>query len=173
MRFDSVNDVGAGEPTTAHFGMATTIRTLEQRLCDDIHKNQNDLQSQASLTAELYRIATLLYLYAVCEGLADHMERVFRLNQALTILQQMAVCTSPWPLFVVAGEVTTDTQRILILDVLSRMDKLRHIGNVLVVRQLIEAHWKQLDLNGSGDKSQGRPRIWQFLNTSSATPWFI
>lgn len=173
MRFDSVNDVGASEPTTVHLGMATTIRSLEQRLCDDNHKDQSESQSQASLTAELYRIATLLYLYAVCEDLADNMEKDYRLNQALNILQQMAVCTSPWPLFIVAGEVTTDLQRILILDILGRMDKLRHIGNVLVVRQLIEAYWKQLDLNGFGDKSQGRPRIWQFLNTNLATPWFI
>jgi hypothetical protein len=173
MRLVSANNIGAGNPTTAHLGMATTIRSLKQHLCDDNHMDQSDSQSQASLTAELYRIATLLYLYAVCEDLADNMERDYRLNKALNILQQIAVCTSPWPLFIVAGEVTTDTQRILILDVLGRMDKLRHIGNVLVVRQLIEAYWKQLDLNGFGDNSQGRPRIWQFLNTSSATPWFI
>jgi hypothetical protein len=101
------------------------------------------------------------------------MERDYRLSQSLDILQQMAVCTSPWPLFIVAGEVTTDTQRILILDILERMDSLRNIGNVFVVRRLIEAYWKQLDLNGCGDKSQTRPRIWQFLSTSSATPWFI
>lgn len=173
MRFNSANDVGAGNLMTAHLGMATTIRSLQQNLCDNNHKGQDDPQSRASLTAEFYRIATLLYLYAVCEDLADNMEKDYRLNQALNILQQMAVCTSPWPLFIVAGEVTTDLQRILILDVLGRMDKLRHIGNVLVVRQLIEAYWKQLDLNGFGDKSHGRPRIWQFLNTSLATPWFI
>jgi len=89
------------------------------------------------------------------------------------ILQQMTVCTSPWPLFVVAGEVTTDAQRIVILDVLERMDSLRNIGNVFVVRRLIEVYWKQLDLNVGGDKSVTRPRIWQFLSTSSATPWFI
>jgi hypothetical protein len=95
------------------------------------------------------------------------------LNQALDILEQMTVCTSPWPLFIVAGEVTTDLQRIIILDMLGRMEKLRNIGNILVVRRLIETYWKQLDLHVWTDKSQARPRIWQFLSTSSATPWFI
>jgi len=174
-RFADVNDANPGESRAAHLSMATKIRSLQQHLCDQSHEdeNENDAQSQASLTAELYRIATLLYLYAVCEDLADNMERDFRLNQALDILQKMAVCTSPWPLFIVAGEVTTDAQRIIILDVLGRMDKMRNIGNVLVVRRLIEAYWKQLDLVGCGEKSQRRPRIWQFLSIGSATPWFI
>ena len=172
MRFGSVDDPIA-EPAAVQLGLATTIRSLQQNLCDQQHESPSEGQSQASITAELYRIATLLYLYTVCPDLADNMERDYRLSQSLDILQQMAVCTSPWPLFIVAGEVTTDTQRILILDILERMDSLRNIGNVFVVRRLIEAYWKQLDLNGCGDKSQTRPRIWQFLSTSSATPWFI
>ena len=162
-----------GEPTRAHLSLATKIRSLQQHMCDQNHEESIEVQSQASLTAELYRIATLLYLYAVCADVADNMERDYRLNQALNILQQMAVCTSPWPLFVVAGEVTTDFQRIIVLDVLSRMDEVRNIGNIVVVRRLIESYWKQLDLTGCGDKPQTRPRIWQFLSTSSATPWFI
>jgi hypothetical protein len=172
-RFTDVNNANPGESRSAHLSMATKIRSLQQHLCDQDREDENDAQSQASLTAELYRIATLLYLYAVCTDLADNMERHYRLNQALDIFQQMAVCTSPWPLFIVAGEVTTDAQRIIILDVLGRMDKIRNIGNVLVVRRLIEAYWKQLDLVGYGAKSQGRPRIWQFLSIGSATPWFI
>jgi hypothetical protein len=172
-RFTNENNVDGNEPTTAHLSMATKIRSLQQHLCDHDREDQNNGQNQASLTAELYRIATLLYLYAVCTDLVDNMERDYRLHQALDILQQMAVCTSPWPLFIVAGEVTTDTQRIIILDVLGRMDKMRNIGNVLVVRRLIEAYWKQLDLVGCGEKSQRRPRIWQFLSSGSATPWFI
>lgn len=173
MRFGSVEDAPAGELTDVHLGMATTIRSLQQHLCDNQHEDPSDGRSQASLTAELYRIATLLYLYTVCPDLADNMERDYRLNQALNILQEMAVCSSPWPLFIVAGEVTTDAQRMLILDVLERMDSLRNIGNVFLVRRLIGAYWKQLDLNAGGDKSQARPRIWQFLGSSSATPWFI
>lgn len=173
MRFGSVDDVGPDELTAVHLGMATTIRSLQQHMCKNQHEDPDNGRSQALLTAELYRIATLLYLYAVCTDVTDNMERDYRLSQALNILQQMAVCTSPWPLFIVAGEVTTDSQRIVILDVLERMDSLRHIGNVFVVRRLIEAYWKQLDLKVCGDKSQIRPRIWQFLSTSSATPWFI
>lgn len=131
------------------------------------------VQMEAPATAELYRLAALLYLYSVCTCLADDIERAHQFHSATQILRQMAICTSPWPLFLIACEVTTDAHRLLILDTLDRMDELRNIGNVFVVRRLIETYWKQLDLRGLAHTVHARPPIWDFLEIDTAAPWFV
>jgi hypothetical protein len=84
----------------------------------------------------------------------------------------MEVCTSPWPLFILACETTTDADRIKILRVLDRMDNSRTIGNVFVLRSIIEAFWKQKDLQE--DVRKPKHVDWRHLvNLDTASPWFI
>lgn len=129
-------------------------------------------------TAELYRVATLLYHHRVY---ANHInrneERQIYLEQAFDLLSQMQLCTSPWPLFVVASEANSDDQRLLILGMLDRMDEARKIGNVFVLRDIIQSFWKQQDLAADWDGAGGQPRwagSWDLLfGEKRAVPWFI
>lgn len=173
LRSESTSITRKGELAATQLGLAAKVKSLQQHLSSNHQEIESSAESQAVLTAELYRLATLLYLYAVCPDLVDSMERGHWLHQALDVLQKITACTSPWPLFIVAGEVTTDLQRVLILDVLEEMDESRNIGNTFMVRRLIEAYWKQLDLRGYEGKSLKRPRIWDSFNTGAACPWFI
>lgn len=130
------------------------------------------------LTAELYRVATLLYHHRVYASHLDrNKERENYLHHAIDLLSQMHLCTSPWPLFVVASEANSDEHRLLILRMLDRMDEARKIGNVFVLRDIIQSFWKQQDLAVGWDGAGAQPRwsgSWDLLfGEKRAVPWFI
>lgn len=129
-------------------------------------------QTKMHLTAELYRIAAVLYLRAVCPSVDATNQTPAWLSRAFEVLAGLEVCTSPWPLFVIACESQTDQHRIEILCALDRMDEDRNIGNVFVLRGLIENYWKQLDLAADEEKSRSL-NWWELMNFSTAAPWFI
>ncbi|KAI1750854.1 fungal-specific transcription factor domain-containing protein [Xylaria castorea] len=123
-------------------------------------------------TAELYRIATFLYLHRV--GSTDPSQEIKSayLQQALQVLGSLEVCTSPWPLFVIACETENDEHRISILRTLDRMDEERHIGNVFVLRHIIESFWKQQDLQADSGRTGGL-KWWDTIDLNLNAPWFI
>lgn len=130
------------------------------------------------LTAELYRVATLLYHHRVYASHLDRTkERGNYLHHAFDLLSQMHLCTSPWPLFVVASEANSDEHRLLILRMLDRMDEARKIGNVFVLRDIIQSFWKQQDLAVGWYDAGAQPRwsgSWDLLfGEKRAVPWFI
>ncbi|KAF4555214.1 Hypothetical protein D9617_3g022860 [Elsinoe fawcettii] len=165
----AIDDESANYLLTATLG---EVRALHQYMPTVDHDTPTDPQVKALLTAELYRLGTLLYLYRVLPSLADIMERSRQLYSALRLLRRMPVCTSPWPLFIIAGEVETDEERLCIVEILDRMDGLRNIGNVFIVRRLVEMYWKQIDLRVGADDTC-RLCIWDLLETETAMPWFI
>jgi hypothetical protein len=123
-------------------------------------------------TAELYRIATCLYLQRTSDHAQVEDIRKVLLEQAFTVLESLPVCTSPWPLFVIACEACTDEQRIEILKVLDRMEDKRRIGNLVVLRDLIESYWKRLDLQADTGKATNM-KWWNVIDLNVAAPWFI
>ncbi|KAK9421518.1 putative Fungal-specific transcription factor domain-containing protein [Seiridium unicorne] len=123
-------------------------------------------------TAELYRIATFLYLQRACNAAQAHELRSIYLDQAFQVLRTLEICTSPWPLFVLACESDTDEQRIEVLYALDLMDIKRHIGNITVLREIIESFWKQQDLQADSGKPSNT-KWWDVLDLTVAAPWFI
>lgn len=136
-------------------------------------------RSKVLLTAELYRIAALLYNQRIHAGYLDRChEREFFLIQAFQTLGRLPICTSPWPLFVIACEADSDDQRLVILRMLDHMDEARNIGNVFVLRDIILSFWKQQDLAADCDGRGGHPSWLDslnllFLHSNTAVPWFI
>lgn len=138
-----------------------------------------EVRSKVLLTAELYRIAALLYHQRIYADYFDRCrEREVYLTHAFQILGRLPICTSPWPLFVIASEADSDDQRLVILRMLDRMDEARKIGNVFVLRGLIQSFWKQQDLAAHCDRRGGHPGWLSsldslFLHSKTAVPWFI
>jgi hypothetical protein len=133
-------------------------------------------------TAELYRLATYLYLSRVIPMSDDDNSRPVLLSAALSVLDKLEVATNPWPLFVIACETTTDDARLRIMRVFDRMEETRGIGNVRVMRGIVEAFWKRGDLRAhDGIGRRGREarapimklaRV-ELLNCDHPVPWFI
>lgn len=123
-------------------------------------------------TAEMYRLAALLYLLRVCplkDTQEDHRTRLEYLARAVETLAQLDVATSPWPLFVFACEAYTDDHRLLILRTLDRMNTARRIGNLTTISAIVETVWNRQDL--AADRGEAD---WLGLVTGdTAVPWFV
>lgn len=153
-------------------GLQDRLCRLKQHLPFNYPQRNVNNQTRIRLTAELYRIAAVLYVRTICPDIDATNQTDTWLEQAFIVLNGLEICTSPWPLFVVACESQTDDQRIQILRALDRMDEDRNIGNVFVLRSLIENYWKQQDLQA--DANRLRPlRWWEMMDFDTAAPWFV
>ncbi|OTB01427.1 hypothetical protein M426DRAFT_219294 [Hypoxylon sp. CI-4A] len=149
------------------------ITTLTQHLNPlDASRLPQHERTRILTTAELYRIAAFLYLQRTSDGTQNLDLRTMYLDQAFQALNSLEVCTSPWPLFVIACETENDEQRIKILQALDRMDNKRHIGNIFVLRDIIESYWKQQDLQADSGRISNS-KWWNVVNLNIPAPWCI
>jgi hypothetical protein len=152
----------------------THLQNLKQEVHIEVGESAGTINHQRiTSTAELYRIATLLYLYQVApqqvtpEGSVQQLVR-----DCFEILDQMEICTSPWPLFILACNVTLDVDRQKALAILDTGRQKRRIGNYHVIKSLIQAVWKQQDLYA--DKKTPTQVDWRTLvDATSYMPSFI
>ncbi|TVY43650.1 hypothetical protein LSUB1_G001009 [Lachnellula subtilissima] len=120
----------------------------------DAHSGQLD-SKRILQTAELYRLAALIYLHTTLLPLPRPSSPLQSLvSRSLGLLEMFPVCTSPWPLFVTALEVNNDTDRVRVLHVLEVMQRVRRIGNVGVLQKVVETFWKQMDLRDTGNHDE-------------------
>lgn len=149
------------------------LTSLEQRLePSSLGQLTQQERTRVLTTAEMYRVATMLYLQRTAGGTQANEIRAIFLDQAFRLLKTLAICTSPWPLFVIACESETDEQRIKILQTLDRMDNERHIGNYFVLRGIIEMYWKQQDLHADNPRN-AHLKWWDIIDLNTSAPWFI
>lgn len=94
------------------------------------------------------------------------------MRQAFAALMEVPVATGPWPVFIIACEARTDQERLYILETLDRMDKVRNVGNVRVMRTILETIWKQRDLQETSDTIEKR-QWWLCAESGVAVPWFV
>jgi hypothetical protein len=152
----------------------TRIQNLKQEIHINVSESTGAIDHQRIiLTAEFYRIATLLYLYQVAPAQAVPEKAVQSLiNEGFQLVDQMGVCTSPWPLFIIACNVTSDVERLKIFAILDDMDQRRRIGNYQIIKGLIRTLWKQQDL--VADEKKPRMIDWRkFIDQNSFIPSFI
>lgn len=103
--------------------------------------------ARINLTAELYRIAAALYFYQTVPAFfIPAMDPQDLVRIGLNILWEMKICSSPWPLFILACSVTEDEDRIRVLDLMEMSGSSRRIGNYRIIIGLVKAVWKRQDL---------------------------
>ncbi|CRK34985.1 hypothetical protein BN1708_006608, partial [Verticillium longisporum] len=169
---DSSVNSDPGEQSQQRVALEERLRMASQRLSPDEAANSSTVQiKDASATAELYRLAALLYLQRVVPAPGDDMRSAAYLQQIFAALRTVRVATSPWPVFITACEARTEHERVQILRVLERMDEIRNVGNVRVMRSLIESIWKQQDLRDSSGKSEAM-QWWLCVDGEVPAPWF-
>ncbi|CAH0054588.1 unnamed protein product [Clonostachys solani] len=146
-----------------------TLFYTSQRINDGEFLHMTEERHASILrTAELYRLAALLYLQRVVPLEGDKDRRETYLEQALAILSDAKRVSSPWPCFIIACEVTMEDQRSQILGILDTMDTTRKIGNLHVTRVIIETIWKQKDLRGPSESCGW----WSCPDFGLSVPWF-
>ena len=104
-------------------------------------------ESKAFDTAELYRIAAMIFLERACRRIPRSDPQIEYLVEAgLKLLERLKGCAVMWPLFIVACEAETDEHRNIALASFEASTKVRKAGNISWVQGLAEAVWKQDDL---------------------------
>jgi hypothetical protein len=147
------------------------LENLTQNLKLEIGENVGTLDKEQILnTAELYRLAALIYLH---ESSPNQSSRLAPLvAKALKHLASMAICTSPWPVFVVACSAKSDSQRLGLLQLLEEMQVSRRMGNIDLARSIIEIQWKHTDLLEM--KSHQKKVDWRdLIDINTMLPSFI
>lgn len=136
------------------------------------------LHTHIRQTAELYRIAAILYLYNTYPDIAPHSSSNGSpkspsslpnipdlVRQSFSCLHSMMnVCTSPWSLFLIACNAIEDQDRMEIMMTLENGFKERRIGNYKVILSLVKTFWKRADLkNDEGRDGSARLPDWKFM----------
>ncbi|KAH7140025.1 fungal-specific transcription factor domain-containing protein [Dactylonectria estremocensis] len=148
------------------------LQNLTQRLDPDEEEAANTIEcARIVATANFYRLAALLYLQRVFPIEGDQARRNRYLNEARVASESLHVVTSPWPMFVVACESRTEDQRLAVLTMLDEMQRRRSIGNIRVMRNVIETIWKQCDLRSEFDHEQ-QLEWCRFVDSDVMVPWF-
>ncbi|ORX93487.1 fungal-specific transcription factor domain-domain-containing protein [Clohesyomyces aquaticus] len=156
----------------------TLIRTRLQNLQQEVYilasKFMGTINRESvSTTAQFYRAAALLYLHQVMPGQSGADTEIRKLvEDGFALVRSMEVCTSPWPMFILACSVSSDAERLQALAILDAMDEKRRIGNVQIIKAIVKAVWKQQDL---ALNKKNPPQIdWRTLiDADTSMPSFI
>ena len=104
-----------------------------------------------TMVSDIHRLACLIYVNRAIHCVSGSEFRHRRLvREGILLLTKMITCQNAWPLFIIACEAVDDDQRLAILDVFeqSRQDRRRRSSHIHFIQHMVEAVWKQHDLNG-------------------------
>lgn len=103
-----------------------------------------------TMVSNIHRIACLLYVNRTVHRVTATNFRHTRLvAEGIDLLTKMKTCQNAWALFIIATEAINDEQRLAILNVFeqTRQDRRRRSSHVRSIQHMVEAVWKQHDLN--------------------------
>ncbi|EEU43589.1 uncharacterized protein NECHADRAFT_82527 [Fusarium vanettenii 77-13-4] len=167
-------------PDTEH----TTSPKRRQRLLkteNSLRKYLSDYPSTKS-TAEsrplsststlLHAIAALIFLNrAALDYTGEEAAHEVLVKRGLDILETLSVSYTPWPIFIIACEAHRDSTRLLILDVVAKIEEHTGSRRLALLRHLIEAAWNYHDLN-LGRWSDYRVMLHSVIRTAPYMPFF-
>lgn len=130
-------------------------------------------QDRSESIAELYRLAALIYLNRVARNFPSDAPIVEQLvEDAIFLIEKLGVCERPWPLFVVACEARSDTQRSIIAEAFIATQRYWGFANVRWARQMVEAAWKQDDLHSDQEEIDSLTRYNAIISAFRVLPTF-
>lgn len=115
-----------------------------------IHVQSATPIARNTMVSDLHRLACLIYVNRAVHCVSGTEFRHRRLvKEGILLLTRMRTCQNAWPLFIIACEAVDDDQRLAILDVFeqSRQDRRRRSSHIHIIQHMVEAVWKQHDLN--------------------------
>ncbi|KAH6639954.1 tRNA synthetases class I-domain-containing protein [Truncatella angustata] len=119
--------------------------------------DKDGVSDDATLVLQLYQLAMLLYLNRSFEGLIDQpIITQQHIDKAFAILPRLSSCRQQFPIHVIGCEARTDEQRAVVLDLISRTEKMSSSRSFNYCKRILQAVWAQDDLavedeDGGGD----------------------
>ncbi|KAJ6086832.1 fungal-specific transcription factor domain-containing protein [Penicillium canescens] len=117
--------------------------------------NISEEVNRGSKMSKLYQLAGLIYFERVLKRNPDSIRVARWSGEAFDLLREFVICERPFPLFFIACEAHTDTQRELILSILERTHNRSNQRRLYAIQAMIESMWVQHDLI-SDSNTEGR-----------------
>ncbi|KAK1570177.1 fungal-specific transcription factor domain-containing protein [Colletotrichum navitas] len=125
------------------------IRSLPIPKVPDIDDHDSE---DATLVLQLYQLAILLFFDRCFESLIDQPIRTQQyLDKAFAIVSRLRSCKEQFPIHVIGCEARTDQQRSVVLDVISRTEKMGSSRSWSDCKRILHAVWAQDDLADGND----------------------
>lgn len=136
------------EHTTVLNDLEARLKSLRQIFQSNDVENIQERIDMIELIAELYRVATLIYIERIGRGASRFSPNVVKLvEDAFIILSRLDRCERPFPFFIISCEARTDAQRTLVMNIMDSTSSVRNCGNLKSIRALVQAAWIQDDLH--------------------------
>jgi hypothetical protein len=135
--------------------------------------SNGDISDDATLVMQLYQLATLVYLNRSSEGLIDQPTRMQQhIDEAFAIFPRLSYCKQQFPIHIIGCEARTDQQRAIILDVISRTEKMNSSRSFFYCKSILQAFWAQDDL-AYGNNISYRDKLTSVMQLCKIVPTFI
>ncbi|KAI0871072.1 fungal-specific transcription factor domain-containing protein [Hypoxylon argillaceum] len=127
------------------------IRTLAVPKVKD---ENSDAANRLALLLQLFQLAMLLFLTRSFESLTGQSLRMQQyVSRAFSIIPDLKYCRQHFPIYVTGCEARTDEQRIAVLDLISRTEKVDLSRSYDALKKILVAVWVQDDLAGESNTS--------------------
>ncbi|PVH98335.1 hypothetical protein DM02DRAFT_596200 [Periconia macrospinosa] len=127
-------------------------RNIDREVGDygPIHMQSETAIDRNTHICSIHRLACLIYINRAVHHVSETEFRHKRLvREGILLLDELVTCQNAWPLFIIGCEAVTEEQRLVIMDVFerSRQDKRRRSSHIHLIQYMVEAVWKQQDLD--------------------------
>ena len=135
-------------------------------------KSTYESRQPSNTSTLLHSIAALIFLNrAALDYSGEEAAHEVLVKHGLDIFETVDVSYTPWPIFIIACEAHRDSARLLILDVVARIEKHTGSRRLTLLRHLIEGAWNYHDLN-FGRGSDYRVMLHSVIRTAPYMPFF-
>ncbi|KAI0972052.1 fungal-specific transcription factor domain-containing protein [Xylaria arbuscula] len=127
------------------------VRTLAVPKVKD---ENSDAANRLVLLLQLFQLAMLLFLNRSFENLTGQSLRMQQyVSRAFGIIPALQHCKQHFPIYVTGCEARTDEQRIAVLNLISRTEKVDSPRSYDALKKILAAMWVQDDLAGESSTS--------------------
>ncbi|KAI8716335.1 Zn(2)-C6 fungal-type domain-containing protein [Fusarium sp. LHS14.1] len=150
-----------------------TENSLRKYLSDySSSKSSSESRPLSNTSTLLHAIAALIFLNRVAlDYTGEEVAHEVLVKRGLDILETLSVSYTPWPIFIIACEAHRDSTRLLILDVVAKIEEHTGSRRLTLLRHLIEAAWNYHDLN-LGRGSDYKVMLHRIIRTAPYMPFF-
>ncbi|KAJ5764498.1 fungal-specific transcription factor domain-containing protein [Penicillium manginii] len=123
------------------------LMTIEQDTTFLGENNSAEEVEHGSKISQLYRLAGLVYFERALKKSFNSGRLARWITEAFEIIERLEICERPFPLFFIACEAHTDTQREMILSLFEKTQKISSQRRLHSVQGMVESVWIQRDLS--------------------------
>lgn len=144
--FDTILDSSNPQYHTPEYQQSLDSLSLRLANTSVVSKHEEEPNGPSDLL-ELTRLAALIYFERVSRNFSGHSTKIgLWIANAQAILVNLHECPCPFTLLIFGCEASLDEDRLILLDLFTRLEQRPHLISLLEVKGLIQSAWIQHDL---------------------------